>query len=231
MGYKEIEDEMAKRSAAHEEFLASIQLRIQQRMEQEGIRCKVYGRVKHSLLIYRKMFTQNKTLDEIFDLYAFRVIVDDIPSAITSWAVSTTCSSRCWAALRTISAPPSQYVPVPPHHRHWPGRHPLRGADPHLEMHQTAEYGIAAHWKYKQGMANKKLGTEGDFEWVRKLLESQQDTDAEEFVRTLKVDLFADEVFVFTPNGDVKSLPAGATPSTSPTASTPPSATAWWEPG
>ena len=80
------------------------------------------------------------------------------------------------------------------------------------EMHQTAEYGIAAHWKYKQGMANKKLGSEVDFEWVRKLLESQQDTDAEEFVRTLKVDMFSDEVFVFTPNGDVKSLPAGATP-------------------
>jgi GTP pyrophosphokinase len=80
------------------------------------------------------------------------------------------------------------------------------------EMHQTAEYGIAAHWKYKQGMANKKLGTEQEFEWVRRLLESQQDADAEEFVSTLKVDLFADEVFVFTPNGDVKSLPQGATP-------------------
>ena len=79
-------------------------------------------------------------------------------------------------------------------------------------MHQTAEYGIAAHWKYKQGMANKDLGTEREFEWVRKLLEGQQDTDAEEFVSTLKVDLFADEVFVFTPNGDVVNLPAGATP-------------------
>ena len=80
------------------------------------------------------------------------------------------------------------------------------------EMHQTAEYGVAAHWKYKQGLANKNLGTEHEFEWVRKLLENQQDTDAEEFVRTLKVDLFADEVFVFTPNGDVVNLPAGATP-------------------
>ena len=75
-----------------------------------------------------------------------------------------------------------------------------------------AEYGIAAHWKYKQGMANAKLGTEEAFEWVRKLLESQQDVDAEEFVRTMRVDLFADEVFVFTPRGDVINLPAGATP-------------------
>ena len=80
------------------------------------------------------------------------------------------------------------------------------------EMHHTAEYGIAAHWKYKQGMANAKLGTEENFEWVRKLLESQQDTDAEEFVRTMKVDLFSDEVFVFTPRGDVINLPAGSTP-------------------
>ncbi|MCI8423520.1 MAG: bifunctional (p)ppGpp synthetase/guanosine-3',5'-bis(diphosphate) 3'-pyrophosphohydrolase, partial [Lawsonibacter sp.] len=80
------------------------------------------------------------------------------------------------------------------------------------EMHQTAEYGIAAHWKYKQGMANRRLGTERDFEWVRRLLESQQDADAEEFVSSLKVDMFADEVFVFTPNGDVVNLPAGATP-------------------
>ena len=79
-------------------------------------------------------------------------------------------------------------------------------------MHHTAEYGIAAHWKYKQGLADGTLGSEEAFEWVRKLLESQQDTDAEEFVRSLKVDLFADEVFVFTPQGDVKSLPAGANP-------------------
>ena len=75
-----------------------------------------------------------------------------------------------------------------------------------------AEYGVAAHWKYKQGMGNKKLGTEEAFEWVRKLLESQQDVDAEEFVRTMRVDLFADEVFVVTPRGDVINLPAGATP-------------------
>ena len=80
------------------------------------------------------------------------------------------------------------------------------------EMHHTAEYGIAAHWKYKQGMANQNLGSESAFEWVRKLLESQQATDAEEFLRSMRVDLFADEVFVFTPNGDMINLPAGATP-------------------
>ena len=213
VGYKEIEDEMAKRSAAHEEFLASIQLRIQQRMEQEGIRCKVYGRVKHTYSIYRKMFTQNKTLDEIFDLYAFRVIVDDIPECYNVLGCIHDMFKPVLGRFKDyIGTPkPNMYQSL---HTTVIGREgiPFEVQIRTWEMHQTAEYGIAAHWKYKQGMANKKLGTEEDFEWVRKLLESQQDTDAEEFVRTLKVDMFADEVFVFTPNGDVKSLPAGATP-------------------
>ena len=213
VGYKEIEDEMAKRSAAHEEFLASIQLRIQQRMEQEGIRCKVYGRVKHTYSIYRKMFTQNKTLDEIFDLYAFRVIVDDIPECYNVLGCIHDMFKPVLGRFKDyIGTPkPNMYQSL---HTTVIGREgiPFEVQIRTWEMHQTAEYGIAAHWKYKQGLANKKLGSEGDFEWVRKLLESQQDTDAEEFVRTLKVDLFADEVFVFTPNGDVKSLPAGATP-------------------
>ena len=213
VGYKEIEEEMAKRSAAHEEFLASIKLRIQQRLEQEGIRCKVYGRVKHTYSIYRKMFAQNKTLDEIFDLYAFRVIVDDIPECYNVLGCIHDMFKPVLGRFKDyIGTPkPNMYQSL---HTTVIGREgiPFEVQIRTWQMHQTAEYGIAAHWKYKQGMANKKLGSEQDFEWVRKLLESQQDTDAEEFVRTLKVDMFADEVFVFTPNGDVKSLPAGATP-------------------
>ena len=213
VGYKEIEEEMAKRSAAHEEFLDSIQLRIQQRLEQEGIRCKVYGRVKHTYSIYRKMFAQNKTLDEIFDLYAFRVIVDDIPECYNVLGCIHDMFKPVLGRFKDyIGTPkPNMYQSL---HTTVIGREgiPFEVQIRTWEMDQTAEYGIAAHWKYKQGMANKKLGSEQDFEWVRKLLESQQDTDAEEFVRTLKVDMFADEVFVFTPNGDVKSLPAGATP-------------------
>ena len=213
VGYKEIEEEMAKRSAAHEEFLDSIQLRIQQRLEQEGIRCKVYGRVKHTYSIYRKMFAQNKTLDEIFDLYAFRVIVDDIPECYNVLGCIHDMFKPVLGRFKDyIGTPkPNMYQSL---HTTVIGREgiPFEVQIRTWQMHQTAEYGIAAHWKYKQGMANKKLGSEQDFEWVRKLLESQQDTDAEEFVRTLKVDMFADEVFVFPPNGDVKSLPAGATP-------------------
>jgi len=213
IGYKEIEDELAERSSAHEEFMAAIQHRIQQRLEQDGIRCKVYGRVKHIYSIYRKMYAQNKTLDEIFDLYAFRVIVDDIPECYNVLGCIHDMFKPVLGRFKDyIGTPkPNMYQSL---HTTVIGREgiPFEVQIRTWEMHQTAEYGIAAHWKYKQGMANKKLGTEGDFEWVRKLLESQQDADAEEFVSTMKVDLFADEVFVFTPNGDVKSLPAGATP-------------------
>ena len=213
VGYEEIETQLAKRSSAHEEFLASVQQRIQQRMDEEGIRCTVYGRVKHIYSIYRKMYTQNKTLDEIFDLYAFRVIVDDIPECYNVLGCIHDMFNPVLGRFKDyISTPkPNMYQSLP---TTVIGREgiPFEVQIRTWAMHQTAEYGVAAHWKYKQGMANVKLGTESQFEWVRKLLESQQDTDAEEFVRTLKVDLFADEVFVFTPNGDVKSLPAGATP-------------------
>ena len=213
VGYKEIQNELAARTAAHDEFKSAIEARITQRMEQEGIRCKVSGRVKHVYSIYRKMYSQQKTLDEIFDLYAFRVIVDDI--------------SECYNVLGCIH---DMFKPVigrfkdyigTPKPNMYQSLHttvigsagiPFEVQIRTWEMHQTAEYGVAAHWKYKQGMANKQLGTEGDFEWVRKLLETQQDSDAEEFMHTMKVDMFSDEVFVFSPKGDVKSLLAGATP-------------------
>ena len=213
VGYKEIEDELAARSSAHEEFLAAVQQRITQRMWEEGIRCKVYGRVKHTYSIYRKMFAQNKTLDEIFDLYAFRVIVDDIPECYNVLGCIHDMFKPVLGRFKDyIGTPkPNMYQSL---HTTVIGREgvPFEVQIRTWAMHQTAEYGVAAHWKYKQGLANKQLGTEHDFEWVRKLLESQQDVDAEEFVRTMRVDLFADEVFVFTPRGDVINLPAGATP-------------------
>ena len=213
VGYKEIGEELEKRSAAHEEFMAAIQHRIQHRLEKEGIRCKVYGRIKHIYSIYRKMYAQNKNLDEIFDLYAFRVIVDDIPGCYNVLGCIHDMFKPVLGRFKDyIGTPkPNMYQSL---HTTVIGREgvPFEVQIRTWEMHHTAEYGVAAHWKYKQGMANEKLGTEADFEWVRKLLENQQDTDAEEFVHTLKVDLFADEVFVFTPNGDVVNLPAGATP-------------------
>ena len=213
VGYKEISDELAARSAAHEEFLATVQRRIQERLDAEGIHCTIYGRVKHAYSIYRKMYTQNKTMDEIFDLYAFRVIVDDIPECYNVLGVIHDLFNPVLGRFKDyIGTPkPNGYQSL---HTTVIGRDgiPFEVQIRTREMHHTAEYGIAAHWKYKQGMANTKLGTEEAFEWVRKLLESQQDVDAEEFVRTMRVDLFSDEVFVFTPRGDVINLPAGATP-------------------
>ena len=213
IGYQEIADELSARSSAHEEFMASIQKKIQDRLAEEGIKCTVYGRVKHIYSIYRKMYAQNKTLDEIFDLYAFRVIVDDIPECYNVLGCIHDLFRPVLGRFKDyIGTPkPNGYQSL---HTTVIGREgiPFEVQIRTQEMHNTAEYGIAAHWKYKQGMANEKLGTEEASEWVRKLLENQQDTDAEEFVRTLKVDMFADEVFVFTPRGDVINLPAGATP-------------------
>ncbi|HWS43625.1 MAG TPA: bifunctional (p)ppGpp synthetase/guanosine-3',5'-bis(diphosphate) 3'-pyrophosphohydrolase [Pseudoflavonifractor sp.] len=213
VGYREIADELAERSSTHEEFLAAIRARIQERLDEEGIKCTVYGRVKHIYSIYRKMYAQNKTLDEIFDLYAFRVIVDDIGACYNVLGCIHDLFKPVLGRFKDyIGTPkPNMYQSL---HTTVIGREgiPFEVQIRTWEMHHTAEYGIAAHWKYKQGMANDKLGTEESFEWVRKLLESQQDADAEEFVRTMKVDMFADEVFVFTPRGDVINLPYGATP-------------------
>ena len=213
VGYQEIADELSARSSAHEEFLGNIQRRIQTRLSEENIRFSIYGRVKHIYSIYRKMYAQNKTMDEIFDLYAFRVIVDDVPECYNVLGCIHDLFNPVLGRFKDyIGTPkPNGYQSL---HTTVIGREglPFEVQIRTREMHNTAEYGIAAHWKYKQGMANTKLGTEEAFEWVRKLLESQQDVDAEEFVRTMRVDLFADEVFVFTPRGDVINLPTGATP-------------------
>lgn len=214
IAYKEIADELAAQSKLHETFMAGIQSAIAARLRDEGVEGTVYGRVKHIYSIYRKMFIQGKTLPEIFDLYAFRVIVDDIGSCYNVLGVIHdlyrpvlgrfkdyigTPKPNLYQSLHTTVIG-SEGIPFEVQIRTW-------------DMHHTAEYGIAAHWKYKQGLTTMKQNNrEEAFAWVRNLLENQQDTDAEEYVRTLKVDLFSDEVFVFTPQGDVINLPAGSTP-------------------
>ena len=213
VGYHDVQEELEQITALHAGFVDNMQAHIEDRLAAEGVRCRVYGRLKHIYSIYRKMYSQGKTLNEIFDLYAFRVIVEDIPGCYTVLGCVHDMFKPVLGRFKDyIGTPkPNGYQSL---HTTVVGREgiPFEVQIRTWDMHQTAEYGVAAHWKYKQGMANQKLGTERDFEWVRKLLESQQDTDPDEFVRTLRVDMFADEVFVFTPNGDVKSLPAGATP-------------------
>ena len=193
-----------------EAFMHTIQDKISDRLASVGIHNTAYGRIKHVYSIYRKMQAQGKTIDELFDVYAFRVIVDSIPDCYNVLGhihdlfnlvpgrfkdyISTPKPNMYQSLHTTVIG--TQGIPFEVQIRTW-------------EMHETAEYGIAAHWKYKQGGEG---GNEKDFEWVRRLLESQQDTDAEDYVRSLKIDMFDDEVFVFTPKGRIVSLPAGSTP-------------------
>ena len=193
-----------------EAFMRTIQQTISDRLASVGIHNKTYGRIKHVYSIYRKMQTQNKQIDELYDLYAFRVIVDTIPDCYNVLGhihdlfnlvpgrfkdyISTPKPNMYQSLHTTVIG--KQGIPFEVQIRTW-------------EMHETAEYGIAAHWKYKQGTGG---GEEKDFEWVRRLLENQQDSDADEYIESLKIDMFDDAVFVFTPKGRIVSLPAGSTP-------------------
>ena len=210
-GYKELVDYLEANKESSEKFMQTIQETITQRLESVGIHGKIYGRVKHTYSIYRKLKDQNKTIEELYDLYAFRVIVDTIPDCYNVLGhihdlfnpvpgrfkdyISTPKPNMYQSLHTTVIG--DQGVPFEVQIRTW-------------EMHETAEYGVAAHWKYKQG--GQGAGNEKEFEWVRRLLESQQDTEAEDYIHSLKVDMFNDEVFVFTPKGKVISLPAGSTP-------------------
>ena len=193
-----------------EAFMRTIQGKITDRLAAMNIHNTTYGRIKHVYSIYRKMQNQGKTLDELYDVYAFRVIVDTIPDCYNVLGhihdlfnlvpgrfkdyISTPKPNMYQSLHTTVIG--SQGIPFEVQIRTW-------------EMHETAEYGIAAHWKYKQGVGT---GDGKDFEWVRRLLESQQDADADEYIQSLKIDMFDDEVFVFTPKGRIVSLPAGSTP-------------------
>ncbi len=193
-----------------EAFMNTIKLTISERLSNVGIHHTAYGRIKHVYSIYRKTQTQGKSMDELYDLYAFRVIVDSIPDCYNVLGhihdlfnlvpgrfkdyISTPKPNMYQSLHTTVIG--KQGIPFEVQIRTW-------------QMHETAEYGIAAHWKYKQGTGT---GEEKDFEWVRRLLESQQDSEADEYIQSLKIDMFDDEVFVFTPKGRIVSLPAGSTP-------------------
>ena len=208
--YEEITAYLIAHREEDEAFMRTIQNKVNNRLEAVGIQGKIYGRIKHVYSIYRKMQTQGKTMDELYDIYAFRVVVDSIPNCYNVLGhihdqfnlvpgrfkdyISTPKPNGYQSLHTTVIG--SQGIPFEVQIRTW-------------EMHEIAEYGIAAHWKYKQGSG---AGSEKDFEWVRRLLETQQDTEAEEFVQSLKIDMFDDEVFVYTPKGRIVSLPAGSTP-------------------
>ncbi len=207
--YKELTDYLAARQDQDEAFMNAVNFAIKERLSENGIHNTTYGRIKHLYSIYRKMKAQNKTLDELFDIYAFRVIVD--------------AEADCYNVLGHVH---TLFPPVPGRFKDYisfkkPNGYqslhttvmgkgiPFEVQIRTWDMHNAAEYGVAAHWKYKQRSGD---GSEKDFEWVRRLLEGQRDTDAEDYLDNLKIDMFNDQVFVFTPKGRAVGLPADATP-------------------
>ncbi len=211
VGYREITEALDEKAAEYDGFMSAIHDQIVTRLHEEGIEATVYGRMKHPYSIYRKMYTQNKSLDDVFDLFAFRVIVDTVADCYNVLGIIHDLFKPILGRFKDyIGTPkPNLYQSL---HTTVVGESgiPFEVQIRTKEMHEVAEYGIAAHWKYKQN--GQGGGDEGRYEWVRRLLENQEGADAEDFIHSLKVDMFADEVFVFTPNGDVINLPAGATP-------------------
>ncbi len=213
LGYQEISHVLERKEAELREFMEQTEKRIRTRLDEANLRGTTSHRLKHIYSIYRKMIAQKRDVSEIFDLCAFRVIVDNIPDCYNVLGhihdmfkpvpgrfkdyISTPKPNAYQSIHTTVIG--SEGIPFEVQIRTW-------------EMHHTAEYGVAAHWKYKTGETGVREGETEKFAWVRQLLESQQDSDAQDFVRSLKIDMFDDEVFVFTPKGDVINLPAGATP-------------------
>ena len=211
ISYQEIVEALNEKAAQYDGFMSSIHDQITRRLREAHIDGYVYGRMKHPYSIYRKMYTQNKSLDDVYDLFAFRVIVDTVSDCYNVLGIIHDLYKPILGRFKDyIGTPkPNMYQSL---HTTVVGQNgiPFEVQIRTREMHEVAEYGIAAHWKYKQN--GQGAGDEGRYEWVRRLLENQEGADAEDFIHSLKVDMFADEVFVFTPRGDVINLPAGATP-------------------
>ena len=210
--YKQLDEQMHARQAQRSEIVEDVIAQISDTLNELGIKYEIYGRQKHYYSIYKKMHVQKKGLDEIFDLNAVRVIVDSVKD--------------CYGVLGTVH---TMWTPIPGRFKDYiampkPNRYqslhttligknaiPFEVQIRTKDMHMVAEYGIAAHWKYKEGIESDD--EEVKLAWVRQMLETQQDEkDPRAFVENLKMDLFTNQVFVFTPKGDVMELPAGSTP-------------------
>lgn len=215
--FYDLVDQINARKTEREEFVQQIVEEVSQHIKNAGIKAEINGRVKHFFSIYKKMVNQHKTLEQIYDLFAVRIIVESVKD--------------CYAALGVIH---EMYTPIPGRFKDYiampksnmyqslhttligPTGQPFEIQIRTFEMHRTAEYGIAAHWKYKEASDGKKTGPEQEEEklsWLRQILEWQQDmSDNHEFMSLLKSDLnlFSDNVYCFSPAGDVKTLPSGS---------------------
>ena len=217
--YYDLVHKVALRKSEREQFVGAIVKEVKKHMDDANIKAQVDGRVKHFFSIYKKMVNQDKTIDQIYDLFAVRILVDTVKD--------------CYAALGVIH---EMYKPIPGRFKDYiampkpnmyqslhttligPNGQPFEIQIRTYEMHRTAEYGIAAHWKYKEssdGKAPVGKSEEEKLNWLRQILEWQRDmSDNKESMSLLKndLDLFADSVYCFTPQGDVKTLPSGSTP-------------------
>lgn len=213
VAYHEIVEGINQKRQEREEFIAQIKSTLKTSLSEIGIECTIDGRPKHFYSIYRKMFTQNKTLDQIYDLFAVRIITNSVTDCYTALGLAHELYKPMPGRFKDYIAMPKPNMYQSLHTTViGPNGTPFEIQIRTKEMHEIAENGIAAHWKYK-GIAENDSNSEQKLSWIRQLLEFQKDADnEEEFLRALKVDLFTDQVFVFTPKGDVISFPAGATP-------------------
>ncbi len=212
IAYNEIESQLALRKGERTSFIDSIKERIKERVDAVIPDAMIEGRVKSTYGIYRKVYLQGRSIDEIFDVYAVRVIVDNVGECYNVLGIVHDMFQPIPNRFKDYISTPKQNMYQSLHTTVF-DKHgiPFEIQIRTWDMHYTAEYGIAAHWKYKSGIASKdKL--EERIAWVRQLIENQQDgEDAEEIIRSIKSDIAPDEVFVFTPKGDVVNLPTGAT--------------------
>ena len=215
--YEDLTRQINERITEREEFINKIVAEVRYHIENAGLEAEIDGRVKHFFSIYKKMYNQHKTLDQIYDIFAVRIKVETVRD--------------CYAALGVIH---EMYTPIPGRFKDYiampksnmyqslhttligPNGQPFEIQIRTFDMHRTAEYGIAAHWKYKENMSGTgEEREEAKLAWLRQILEWQRDTDDNrEFMSAVKtdLDLFAEQVYCFTPSGDVKVLPAGSTP-------------------
>ena len=211
VGYTEIEHQLEKRSKDRLNFVAEIKQSLYERLKTEINNVYISGRVKSIHGIYKKTFMKGKTMDQIYDIFAVRVIVDTVADCYNVLGLVHDMYKPLPNRFKDyISTPkPNMYQSL---HTTVIGKEgiPFEIQIRTWEMHYTAEYGIAAHWKYKEGIT-KKDSLDERLAWIRKMLENQSDNDSTDIVRTIKMDLVPEEVFIFTPKGDVINLPTGAT--------------------
>ncbi len=212
--YQDLQNQIAKKRQEREQIIEDTKKELQAKLVEMKITARIEGRPKHFYSIYQKMDTQNKTFEEIYDLTAIRVITDSVKNCYAVLGIVHTLWKPVQGRFKDYIAMPKSNMYQSIHTTVW-GSHgePLEIQIRTQEMHRTAEEGIAAHWLYKEGKVLAKEQYEQRFGWLKQLLEWQEETrDPKEFMENLKVDLFSSEVFVFTPKGEVKELPIGATP-------------------